>query len=163
MTVCLLPISSPWWQVHWDSWPVFFFQLNTCSHSLHVTSSRQRGWVCHLQFLLALTIAAILRSKSCETHDHILLSQIWVTPNLEGQVPVFISTRNRVAQLYSQALGSLLCFLLWLTELWWRSRTPRRVWAEQRTEERTLTVTSKRQRGWPLVGNSGKHVTTILR
>jgi hypothetical protein len=28
-------------------------------------------------------------------------------PNLEGQVPVFISPRNRVAQLYPQALGSL--------------------------------------------------------
>jgi hypothetical protein len=27
--------------------------------------------------------------------------------NVEGQVPVFISSRNRVAQLYSQALGSL--------------------------------------------------------
>jgi hypothetical protein len=27
--------------------------------------------------------------------------------NLEGQVPVFISPRNRVAQLYPQALGSL--------------------------------------------------------
>jgi hypothetical protein len=29
------------------------------------------------------------------------------SPNLEGQVPVFISLRNRVAQLYPQALGSL--------------------------------------------------------
>jgi hypothetical protein len=28
-------------------------------------------------------------------------------PNLEGQVPVFISPRNRVAQLYPRALGSL--------------------------------------------------------
>jgi hypothetical protein len=27
-------------------------------------------------------------------------------PNLEDQVPVFISPRNRVAQLYSQTLGS---------------------------------------------------------
>jgi hypothetical protein len=32
---------------------------------------------------------------------------IWDSPNLEGQVPVFISPRNRVAQLYPQALGSL--------------------------------------------------------
>jgi hypothetical protein len=29
------------------------------------------------------------------------------SPNLEGQVPVFISPRNRVAQLYPQAMGSL--------------------------------------------------------
>jgi hypothetical protein len=41
------------------------------------------------------------------TCDHILLSQIRDSPNLEGQVPIFISPRNRVARLYPQALGSL--------------------------------------------------------
>jgi hypothetical protein len=30
---------------------------------------------------------------------------IWDSPNLEGQVPVFITPRNRVAQLYPLALG----------------------------------------------------------
>jgi hypothetical protein len=65
-----------------------------------------RRWVCRLQFLLALPSAVILRSESRGTHDHILLSQIRVSSNLEGQVPVFISPRNRVARLYSQALGS---------------------------------------------------------
>jgi hypothetical protein len=30
------------------------------------------------------------------------------SPNLEGQVPVFISPRNRVAQLYPRALGYIL-------------------------------------------------------
>jgi hypothetical protein len=34
------------------------------------------------------------------------LSQIWDSPNLEDQVPVFISPRNRVARLYPQALGT---------------------------------------------------------
>jgi hypothetical protein len=38
---------------------------------------------------------------------HILLSQIEDSPNLEDQVPVFISCRKRVVQLYPQALGSL--------------------------------------------------------
>jgi hypothetical protein len=33
---------------------------------------------------------------------------IWDSHNLESQVPIFISPRNRVAQLYRQALGSLL-------------------------------------------------------
>jgi hypothetical protein len=47
------------------------------------------------------------RSKSRGTHDRTLLSQVQGSPNLEGQVPVFISPRNREAQLYSQALGSL--------------------------------------------------------
>jgi hypothetical protein len=57
--------------------------------------------------LLGLASAVILRSECRGTHDHILLSQIRDSPNLEGQVPVFISQRNRVVQLYPQALGSL--------------------------------------------------------
>jgi hypothetical protein len=32
---------------------------------------------------------------------------IWDSPNLEGQVPIFISPRNRVVQLYPRALGFL--------------------------------------------------------
>jgi hypothetical protein len=85
----------------------FVFQLNTCFHSPYVTSSLTRGWVCSLQLLLALARAVILRSESRGTHDHILLYRIQDSPNLEGQVPVFISPRNRVSQLYPQALGSL--------------------------------------------------------
>jgi hypothetical protein len=62
--------------------------------------------------VLPFTVGAVPRQRSqprdrvWETHDHILLSQTRDTPNLEGQAPVFISTRNRVAQLYPQALGS---------------------------------------------------------
>jgi hypothetical protein len=66
-----------------------------------------RGWVCHLKLLLAPTSAVILGSEFCGTHDHILLSQIRDPPNLEGQVSILTSFRNRVAQLYPQALGSL--------------------------------------------------------
>jgi hypothetical protein len=61
---------------------------------------------------LSFTIAAgpcqrILRSESRGAHDHILLSQIRDSPNLEGQVPVVISPRNRVARLYPETLGSV--------------------------------------------------------
>jgi hypothetical protein len=49
----------------------------------------------------------ILGSESRGTHDNILMSQTPDFPNLEGQVPVFISPRNRVVQLYPQPLGSL--------------------------------------------------------
>jgi hypothetical protein len=63
-----------------------------------------RGWACRLQLLVALASAVILRSV---THDHILLSQIRDSRNLEGHVPVFISPGNRVVQLYLHALGSL--------------------------------------------------------
>jgi hypothetical protein len=69
----------------------FLFQTSTCGHSPYVTSFLTRAWVCHLELLLALASALILRSESGRTHDHILLSQIRDSPNLEGQVPVFIS------------------------------------------------------------------------
>jgi hypothetical protein len=54
----------------------FFSQLNTCGHSLYITSSLTRGWVCHLQLLLSLASAFILGSDSRGTRDHILSSQI---------------------------------------------------------------------------------------
>jgi hypothetical protein len=56
--------------------------------------------------LLGLARAVTLGSKSYRTHGYILLSLIRL-PNLEAQVPVFISPRNKVAQLYPRALGSL--------------------------------------------------------
>jgi hypothetical protein len=59
-----------------------------------------RGLVYRLQLLLVLASAVILMSESRGIHDHILLSQIRGSPNLEGQVRVFISPRNRVARLY---------------------------------------------------------------
>jgi hypothetical protein len=69
--------------------------------------SLTREGVCCLQLLLVVASAVILGSESRGTRDHILLSQIPDSPNLEGQVHVLISPRNRVTQLYPQALGSL--------------------------------------------------------
>jgi hypothetical protein len=69
--------------------------------------SLTRGRICRLQLLLVLASAVIFGSKSSGTHEHVLLPQIRDSPNLESQVPVFTSPRNRVAQLYPQALGSL--------------------------------------------------------
>jgi hypothetical protein len=69
--------------------------------------SLMRGRVCRLQLLLVLASAVIRGSESHGTHYHILLSQIRDSSNLEDQVPVFISPRNSVVQLYQQALGSL--------------------------------------------------------
>jgi hypothetical protein len=57
-------------------------------------------------FLLALASVVILGSEFRGTHDQILLPQIRGSPNLEVQVAVFISPRNRRAQLYPQVLGS---------------------------------------------------------
>jgi hypothetical protein len=83
-----------------------FFQLNTCGHNPYVASTVARGWVCRLQLLLVLASAVILISESHLTHDHILLSQIRDSPNLEGHFLLFISTRDRVSRLQSQALCS---------------------------------------------------------
>jgi hypothetical protein len=79
-----------------------FVQLNPC-----VTSSLTREWVSRLQLLLVLASAVILGSESRGTYDHVLLFQIRNSPNLEGQIPVFISPTNRATQLYIQAPGSL--------------------------------------------------------
>jgi hypothetical protein len=72
--------------------------------STHLT----RGWVCNLlvQLLLGLARSVTFVSKSHRTQT-IFYCLIWDSPNLEGQVPVFISPRNRVAQLYPRALGSI--------------------------------------------------------
>jgi hypothetical protein len=64
---------------------IFFLQINSCGHSPHVTNSPTRGWVCRLHLLLGLASAVILRAESRRTHDHILLSQIRDSPNLESE------------------------------------------------------------------------------
>jgi hypothetical protein len=82
-------------------------QIFVTVRQLRVRWCEARGRICRLQLLLAFAISVILWSESCGTHDHILLSQIQDSPNLEGQVTVSISPRNRVAQLYPQTLGSI--------------------------------------------------------
>jgi hypothetical protein len=63
---------------------------------------------------MSFTIAAGPRQRSYSRvrvprDSRLYFSLRFETPhNLEGQVPVFISPRNRVAQLYPQALSSLL-------------------------------------------------------
>jgi hypothetical protein len=79
-------------------------QLRVCScGALSLTRER----VCRFLLLLVLASAVILGSESRGTHNHILLFQIRDSLNMEGQVPVFIPSRNRVVHLYPQALGSL--------------------------------------------------------
>jgi hypothetical protein len=100
-------LSWSWSVLIWGTRPDFCYvkQLRVC---WCWAPTMTKGRLCRLQPLLVLASAVVLLSESRETHDYILLSQIRYFPNLEGQVPVFISPRNRVAQLYPQALGSLL-------------------------------------------------------
>jgi hypothetical protein len=81
--------------------------MNTCSYNPYVTCSLTRGLVCRLQLLLVLDSPIILGSASRGIRDHILLSQIRDFSTLEGEIPVFISPRNRVVHLYTKALGSI--------------------------------------------------------
>jgi hypothetical protein len=83
---------------------VFFRQLRIC---YFVAPSLTRGRVCNLLLLLVLARAVPLDSESRETQDDILLSQFLRLPQPGGPGPVFIPPRNRVAQIYPRALGSL--------------------------------------------------------
>jgi hypothetical protein len=104
----LQTITLPLRQALWDSrLVIYFFNWTLGGHNPYVTLSPTRGRVCSRKLMLAFASAVILRSESHGTHDRILLSQIRDSPNLKGHVPVFISLRNRVAQLYPQARGSL--------------------------------------------------------
>jgi hypothetical protein len=84
-----------------------FILLSDSCGFVDVGRSLTRERVCRLQLPLILASAVILGSESGGTRDHILLSQIRDSSSLESQVVVFISPRNRVAQLYPQALASL--------------------------------------------------------
>jgi hypothetical protein len=104
-TVCL-PFLSCLQAPIWSPRPNFYYCQTVAGLLMWGAFSVKRR-VCHLESLLVLASAVILGSESLGTHDHILLSQIQDSPNLEGQVPVFISPRNRVAPLNPPALGSL--------------------------------------------------------
>jgi hypothetical protein len=82
-----------------------FRQLRVC---YFVAPSLTRGRVCNLLYncFWALSEQSLLGPSPAELTT-IFYCLIWDSPNLEGQVPVFISPRNRVAQLYPRALGSL--------------------------------------------------------
>jgi hypothetical protein len=84
---------------------IFFTQLRVC---YFVAPFLTRGSVCNLLYNCQ-------SSHSCvevpQISGHILLSHLRL-PNLEGQVPVFIFPRNRMAQLYPRALGCSFVLLV---------------------------------------------------
>jgi hypothetical protein len=97
--------------------------LETYVHSPYVTTFLRRGWDCRLQLLLVLASAGILGSESRGDRDHIILCQIRDIPNLEGQVPVFISTQERGGPAIPSGTGFPFRRLLRLTGLRWKSVT----------------------------------------
>jgi hypothetical protein len=101
---------------------IFFKQLRLC---YFVAPSLTRGQVCNLLYncFWALPEQSLLGRGPAEL-TAIFYCLIWDSPNLEGQVPVFISPRNRVAQLYPRALCSLFVASYDFSELWWRYSNP---------------------------------------
>jgi hypothetical protein len=81
--------------------------LDNCGGLLMGAFCLTRERVCRLQLLLVLVSVIIIGSESRGTRNHILLSQIRDSTNLEAQVSLFTSPKNRIAQLYSHTLGSI--------------------------------------------------------
>jgi hypothetical protein len=89
----------------WDLWPDTILPAGRLlSESCGLVSVGRPVW---REDGCAICSALTQWSESCRTHNHTLYCLIWDSPNLEGQVPVFISPRNRLAQLCPRALGSL--------------------------------------------------------
>jgi hypothetical protein len=103
----LLPIHLSWRQAPWYPLPEFLFSKWT----LAVTVIMQQPpwwrdgsvvynccWFSIAQSFSGPSPAGLMTIFYCLSRD---------SPNLERQVPIFISPRNRVVRLYVQALGSL--------------------------------------------------------
>jgi hypothetical protein len=83
---------------------IVFRQLRVC---YFVAPSLTRGWMCNLLLLLILASTVPLGSESTGLKTIFYCPNSWDSPNMEGQVPVIISPRNRESQLYPRALCSL--------------------------------------------------------
>jgi hypothetical protein len=119
----------------------FFFLLEISFRLLRVcyfvAPSLTRGRVCNLLYncFWSLPEQSLLGQSPSELTT-IFYCLIWDSPNLEGQVPVFISPRNRVAQLYPR---ELVPFLSPLTT--WKCQVLRRI---HRTRARERTIPTER-------------------
>jgi hypothetical protein len=90
----------------------FFFLLEIFFKQLGVwyflAPSLTGGRVCNLQLLLVLASAVPSGLNPTGLKTIFYCPNSWDSPNLEGQVTVFIPPGNRVAQIYAWALGYIL-------------------------------------------------------
>jgi hypothetical protein len=106
----------------------FFFLLEISFRQVRlcyfVAPSLTRGRVCNLLYncFWALPEKSLLVQSPTEL-TAVFYCLIWGSPNLEGQVPIFISPRNRVAQLHPGHWVPF-CRLLRLAGLRWRYSNP---------------------------------------
>jgi hypothetical protein len=84
--------------------PIWWVRVSWCGHPLW----REEMSVIYLYNCFWVLQEQSISGPSTVELTTIFCCLIWESPNQEGQVLVFISTRNRVAQLYPFALGSIL-------------------------------------------------------
>jgi hypothetical protein len=101
----------------------FIFQLNACGYSPYVTSAITRGWVCHLQTLLVLASAVILRSESSEPRDHFCCLRFETPPTWRARSP-YLYPPGIGWSGYTPGTGSPFRRLLRLPGLRWMYSTP---------------------------------------
>jgi hypothetical protein len=82
-------------------------KLSTIAGLLFCSALSDERTDCNLLLLLALASAVPSGLSPTLLKTILYFPNSWDSPILEGQVPVFISPRNRVAQIYPRALGSL--------------------------------------------------------
>jgi hypothetical protein len=92
-----------WCQVPaWDQRPIFLLLSLIIFRQLgfvDVASSLTRGRVCSFLWCRASLAQSFSSQNPAELKTNFLLSQFWDSPNLEGQVSVFMPSRNRVVHL----------------------------------------------------------------
>jgi hypothetical protein len=107
----------------------FFFLLKISFRQLRVyyfvVPSLTRGRVCNLLYncFWALPERSLLGQSRAELTP-IFYCLIWDFHNLEGQVSIFISPKNRVAPVIAPGTGFPFCCLLRLAGLRWRYSVP---------------------------------------
>jgi hypothetical protein len=106
----------------------FISQLNTCSYSPHVTFSLMRDviynccWSKPAQLFSGLSPTGLMTTFCCLSFK--------TPPNLEDQVPIFISPRKKGGQVIPPGTGFPFRCLLCLAGLQWRylAPSPHRSW-----------------------------------
>jgi hypothetical protein len=97
-------VGMSWYRaLLWDLWP----DITSCQN-VAVWNLRSFLWgaLSDERTGLQFTVQSLNGPSRVEPVT-ILYCLIWDLANLEGQVPIFISPRNKVAQLYPWAVGSL--------------------------------------------------------
>jgi hypothetical protein len=126
---------------------IFLRQLWVC---YFVVPTLTRGRVCNLLYNCFSTLPEQSRlGWSPAELTAIYYCHIWDSPNLEDQVSIFISPRNRFAQLYPLGPGFHSCHLLRFAGLRWRHSNRLHTSLRQLSKSK-----SKSHYNWQSVGQS---------